>query len=131
MTSEGNLADMKYAIGQSVPRTEDPTLLRGEGQFTDDLTLPNQAHAVMVRSVHAHGVIREIDTSEALEMPGVIAVLTGEDLKDYGGLPCGMQVKSRDGTPLKKPARPSLVLDKVRFVGDPVACVIAETAAQA
>jgi aerobic carbon-monoxide dehydrogenase large subunit len=131
MTAEGNLADMKYAIGQSVPRTEDPKLLRGEGQFTDDLTLPNQAHAVMVRSVHAHGVIREIDTSEALDMPGVIAVLTGEDLKDYGGLPCGMQVKSRDGTPLKKPARPSLVLDKVRFVGDPVACVIAETAAQA
>jgi aerobic carbon-monoxide dehydrogenase large subunit len=131
MTAERDLADMKYAIGQSVPRTEDPTLLRGEGRFTDDLTLPNQAHAVMVRSVHAHGLIRDIDISEAVDMPGVLAVLTGEDLKDYGGMPCGMQIKSRDGSPLKKPARPSLVLDKVRFVGDPIACVIAETAAQA
>ena len=131
MTAESNLADMKYAIGQSVPRTEDPKLLRGEGRFTDDLNLPGQAYAAMVRSVHAHGVIREIDVSEAVDMPGVLAVLTGEDLKDYGGLPCGMQMKSRDGAPLKKPARPSLVLDKVRFVGDPVACVIAETAIQA
>ncbi|MBL6599751.1 MAG: xanthine dehydrogenase family protein molybdopterin-binding subunit, partial [Alphaproteobacteria bacterium] len=131
MNAESDLADVKYAIGQSVPRTEDPKLLRGEGRFTDDLSLPGQAHAVMVRSVHAHGVIEEIDTSEALDMPGVLMVLTGEDLKDYGGLPCGMQMKSRDGTPLHKPARPSLVLDKVRFVGDPVACVIAETAAQA
>jgi carbon-monoxide dehydrogenase large subunit len=131
MNAESDLAEMKYAIGQSVPRTEDPKLLRGEGRFTDDLSLPGQAHAVMVRSVHAHGVIEEIDTSEALDMPGVLMVLTGEDLKDYGGLPCGMQMKSRDGTPLHKPARPSLVLDKVRFVGDPVACVIAETAAQA
>jgi aerobic carbon-monoxide dehydrogenase large subunit len=131
MTAESNLADMKYAIGQSVPRTEDPKLLRGEGRFTDDLNLPNQAYAAMVRSVHAHGVIREIDVSEAVDMPGVLAVLTGEDLKEYGGLPCGMRMKSRDGTPLKKPARPSLVLDKVRFVGDPVACVIAETPAQA
>ena len=131
MTAESNLADMKYAIGQSVPRTEDPVLLRGEGRFTDDLNLPGQAHASMVRSVHAHGVIREIDISEAVTMPGVLAVLTGEDLKDYGGLPCGIGMKSRDGTPLKKPARPSLVLDKVRFVGDPVACVIAETAIQA
>ena len=131
MTAERNLADMKYAIGQSVPRTEDPKLLRGEGRFTDDLVLPNQAHAAMVRSYHAHGVIRDIDISEAIDMPGVLMVLTGEDLREYGGLPCGMQMKSRDGTPLKKPARPSLVLDKVRFVGDPVACVIAETAAQA
>jgi aerobic carbon-monoxide dehydrogenase large subunit len=131
MTAELNLADMKYAIGQSVPRTEDPMLLRGEGQFTDDLTLPNQVHAAMVRSVHAHGVILDIDISEAVDMPGVLMVLTGEELKDYGGMPCGMQIKSRDGTPLKKPARPSLVLDKVRFVGDPIACVIAETAAQA
>jgi aerobic carbon-monoxide dehydrogenase large subunit len=131
MTAEANLADQKYAIGQSVPRTEDPKLLRGEGQFTDDLTLPNQAYAAMMRSVHAHGIIRDIDISEAVDMPGVLAVLTGEDLKEYGGLPCGMQIKSRDGTPLKKPARPSLVLDKVRFVGDPIACVIAETPAQA
>ncbi|MDE0809713.1 MAG: xanthine dehydrogenase family protein molybdopterin-binding subunit, partial [Alphaproteobacteria bacterium] len=131
MTAELNLADMKYAIGQSVLRTEDPKLLRGEGQFTDDLTLPDQVHAAMVRSVHAHGAIRDIDISEAVDMPGVLMVLTGEELKEYGGLPCGMQMKSRDGTPLKKPVRPSLVLDKVRFVGDPVACVIAETAAQA
>ena len=131
MTAELNLADMKYAIGQSVLRTEDPKLLRGEGQFTDDLTLPNQVHAAMVRSVHAHGAIRDIDISEAVDMPGVLMVLTGEELKEYGGLPCGMQMKSRDGTPLKKPVRPSLVLDKVRFVGDPVACVIAESAAQA
>ena len=79
MNAESDLADMKYAVGQSVPRTEDPVLLRGEGRYTDDLSLPGQVHAVMVRSVHAHGVIQEIDTSEALDMPGVLMVLTGAE----------------------------------------------------
>ena len=131
MSVERDLADMKFAIGQSVPRTEDPMLLRGQGRFTDDLNLPNQLYAAIVRSSHAHGMIRSISTADAKAMPGVQMVLTGADLRDYGGLPNGMTMKSRDGKPLLKPARPSLVSDKVRFVGDPVACVIAETAIQA
>ena len=127
MTAKVRHDEMKYAIGQSVPRTEDPKLLRGDGQYTDDLTLQDQIYAAIVRSPIAHGIIKNIDTTEAETMPGVIAIFTGKDLSSYGNLPCGMQLKSKDGTPLKKPARPSLVTDKVRFVGDPVACVIAET----
>ena len=122
------LETMKFGVGQPVPRTEDPVLLKGEGRFTDDLSLPRQAHAVIVRSTYAHGVIKRLVKTEAAAMPGVLLVLTGSDLTDYAGLPCGMNTKSRDGTPLIKPNRPSLASDKVRFVGDPVACIIAETA---
>jgi carbon-monoxide dehydrogenase large subunit len=118
---------MKYAIGQSVPRTEDPKLLKGEGKYTDDLNLPDQVYAAIVRSPVAHGIIKDINVSDAKEMPGVLLIVTGYDLENYGNLPCGMQIKSKDGSPLKKPNRPSLVTDKVRFVGDPVACVIAQT----
>tara|TARA_Y100000588_G_scaffold341898_1_gene386268 strand:- start:62 stop:2401 length:2340 start_codon:yes stop_codon:yes gene_type:complete len=117
----------KYAIGQPVPRTEDPKLLRGDGTFTDDISLTNQLYAIIVRSNFAHGIIRNIDTTGAAKVSGVIDIITGENLRNYNDLQCGMQINSRDGTPLKKPARPSLSSDKVRFVGDPVACVIAET----
>ena len=127
MSAEVHHEEMKYAIGQSVCRTEDPKLLRGHGEYTDDLKLPNQAYAAIVRSPVAHGVIKNIDISEAKLLPGVLLILTGHDLTNYGNLPCGMQLKSKDGSPLKKPNRPSLVTDKVRFVGDPVACVIADT----
>src|SRR5665213_2380830 len=78
----------KFAVGQSVPRKEDPTLLRGQGHYTDDISLPGQAYAVMVRSQNAHGVIRSIDTQAAREMPGVLGVYTAADLKDYGPLKC-------------------------------------------
>src|SRR6185295_16377413 len=124
---------MKFGIGQPVPRQEDPTLLRGEGRYTDDMNLPNQAYCVMVRSQVAHGVIKGIDTAEAKAMPGVLGVWTGADLNaaGYGTLKTLIPVPNRDGSPMKTPARRSLATDKVRFVGDPVAFVVAETTAQA
>jgi aerobic carbon-monoxide dehydrogenase large subunit len=123
----GQLAVEKFAVGQSVPRVEDPMLLRGQGRYTDDVSLPGQAYAVMVRSRHGHGVIRAIRTEAARQMPGVLAVYTAADLEGYGPLKCNMPLKNRDGSPMKKPWRGVLAKDKVRYVGDPVACVIAET----
>ncbi|MGA9323369.1 MAG: xanthine dehydrogenase family protein molybdopterin-binding subunit [Xanthobacteraceae bacterium] len=102
-------------------------LLRGHGRYTDDVSLPGQAYAVMVRSRHGHGVLRAVNTEAARKMPGVLAVYTAADLEGYGPLKCNMPLKSRDGSPLKKPWRGALARDKVRYVGDPVACVIAET----
>src|SRR6266849_10644739 len=126
-----SLALMKFGIGQPVPRTEDPTLVRGAGRYTDDVKLPNEAHAVMVRSRVAHGVIKGIDTSAARAMPGVLGVYTGADLAEYGTLKCIVPFNSRDGTPMKRPPRPALPTDKVRFVGDPIAFAVAETLLQA
>ena len=130
-TAETALSLTKFGIGQPVRRSEDPTLLRGEGQYTDDVNRPGQAYAVLVRSSIAHGIIRSIDTAAAKGMPGVLAVLTAEDLAGYGGLKCNLPLKNRDGSPIKYVPRPALVSDKVRYVGDPVACVVAETVAQA
>jgi aerobic carbon-monoxide dehydrogenase large subunit len=129
----GAWAVQKFGVGQPVPRTEDPKLVRGEGRYTDDLSLPGQAYAAIVRSSHAHGLLEGIDTAAARAMPGVLAIYTGADLQaaGYGGLKCVPPFKNRDGTPMKKPLRPALAVDKVRFVGDPVACVIADTAIQA
>src|ERR1700722_11980094 len=121
----------KFAVGQSVPRKEDPTLLRGRGRYTDDVSLPGQAYAVMVRSQNAHGIIRAIDIEAAAKMPGVLGVYTGADLKGYGLLKCVVPFNNRDGTPMKKPLREALAKDKVRYVGDPVAFVVAETLLQA
>ena len=129
--NESQMAMQKFGVGQPVPRTEDPKLVRGEGRYTDDVSLQGQAYAVMVRSTHAHGLIRNIDTAEARAMPGVLGIYTGADLTGYGGLKCFPPLKNRDGTPMKKPPRPALPTDKVRFVGDPIACVVAETLAQA
>jgi carbon-monoxide dehydrogenase large subunit len=128
---EANLAVSKFGVGQPVLRKEDPTLVSGRGRYADDINLTGQAYAAIVRSREAHGIIRGIDTSAARAMPGVLAVYTGEDLKAYGGLKCTLPLKNRDGTPLRYTPRPALTSDKVRFVGDPVACVVAETAAQA
>jgi len=130
LTAEA-LATQKFAIGQSVPRTEDPQLLRGKGRYTDDISLPGQAYAVMVRSQNAHGVIRAIETAAARKMPGVIGVYTAADLQGYGPLKCVVPFNNRDGTPMKKPLREALAKDKVRYVGDPVAFVVAETLLQA
>ncbi len=115
------------AIGEPLLRSEDPKLLRGEGRYTDDLQLPGQAYCVMVRSRYAHGVIRSINTDAARKMPGVLAVYTGADLSGYGLLKSSLPFKSRDGSDMRHTGRPALVSDKVRFVGDPIACVIAET----
>src|ERR1700731_352454 len=123
----------KFGIGQPVRRTEDPKLVRGEGRFTDDVGAAGQAYAVMVRSRHAHGVIRAIDVEAARALPGVLGVYTGADLSaaGYGTFKCIVTFNNRDGSPMRKPPRPALPTDKVRFVGDPVACVVAETLLQA
>lgn len=130
-TTETALSLTKFGIGQPVTRKEDPILVQGQGRYNDDINLPKQAHAWLVRSSEPHGIIRGIDTEAAKGMPGVLAVLTGDDLKDYNGLKCYLPIKSRDGSGIKHVPRPALASDKVRFVGDPVACVIAETVAQA
>jgi aerobic carbon-monoxide dehydrogenase large subunit len=123
----------RYAIGQPVPRSEDPVLLRGEGQYADDVSLPGQAYAAMVRSGHAHGVIRKIDTAAARRMPGVLSVLTAADLAaaGVGPLPPRQVMNNRDGTPMLSPVRYALATDKVRHVGEAIAAVVARTLAQA
>ena len=121
------MAVEKFAVGQSAPRKEDPMLLRGQGHYTDDIALPGQAYAVMVRSQNGHGVIRAIDVEAARKMPAVLGVYTSADLKAYGPLKCIVPFNNRDGSPMKKPLRTALATDKVRYVGDPVAFVVAET----
>src|SRR6187401_425086 len=130
-TTETALSLTKFGVGQPVRRSEDPTLVRGQGRYTDDVSQSNQAYAVMVRSRDAHGVIRSVDTTAAKAMPGVLAVYTAADLTGYGPLKCPLPLKNRDGSAIRYTPRPALAGDKVRFVGDPVACVIAETVAQA
>ena len=130
-TAETALSLTKFGVGQPVRRSEDPTLVRGLGHYTDDVSRPGQAYAVMMRSSLAHGIIRSIDIEAAKAMPGVLAVLTAADLAGFGGLKCNLPLKNRDGSPIHYVPRPALASDKVRFVGDPVACVIAETVAQA
>ena len=130
--TEHELSTMKFGMGQPVPRTEDPTLLTGQGQYTDDLHVEGQMYGYVVRSPYAHGVIKGIDTAAA-KMPGVIAVYTAEglDAVGYGSVPCVVPFKNRDGSEMHKPQRPGLCRDKVRYVGDSVAFVVAETYAQA
>src|SRR3954468_21981601 len=120
----------KFALGQGLSRLEDETLLRGAGRYTDDFALPDAAHAVIIRSPHAHARIRNISVPK---MPGVIAVLTGKDVAadGLGDVPCLIPVVNLDGTNRKETPRPVLALDTVRHVGDHVALVIAETLAQA
>jgi carbon-monoxide dehydrogenase large subunit len=130
---ETAIALQKFGVGQPVLRKEDDTLVRGKGKYTDDFNLPSQAYAWIVRSSHAHGIIKGIDTSAAKVMPGVLGVWTGADLASagYGPYTCGLPLKNRDGTPLLQTNRSALMSDKVRYVGDPVAFVVAETLAQA
>ncbi|CAA9290630.1 MAG: Carbon monoxide dehydrogenase large chain [uncultured Acetobacteraceae bacterium] len=124
---------LKFGIGQPVPRQEDPVLLQGRGRYTDDIDLPGQLYCVVVRSPYAHGVIRGIDTAPAREVPGVVGAWTGADLQaaGFGTMSCSLPLKNRDGSPIRNIQRPSLATDKVRFVGDPVAFVVAETRAAA
>jgi len=123
----------KYGIGQPVLRFEDPRLLRGQGRFVNDVNLPGQVHAVFVRSPHAHARIRSIDIEAAKLAPGVAAVLTGHDVVADGlGMPkANVPRKRPDGKPMFAPQRPALVTDRVRYVGDPVVMVVADTLAQA
>ncbi len=116
----------KY-IGQSVKRVEDKRFITGQGRYTDDIVLPRMVHAYILRSPYAHARIKSIDTSEALAMKGVVAIYTGKDFENINGVPCGWQVNFKDGTTMREPKHPLLVLDKVKHAGDGVAMVVAET----
>ena len=122
----------EFAIGQSVSRFEDPRLLRGGGRYVGDIVLPGMTFGHVLRSPHAHARIRSIDASRAKAAPGVLAVLTGADWQasGWGDLPVPGGLKRRDGTSFRPPY-PALVKDRVRFAGDYVAFVVAETLLQA
>ena len=119
------------AIGQSVLRKEDGRFLTGTGQFTDDVTMVRQTHAYFLRSPHAHAAIRSIDVVKAKTLPGVVEIFTGADLTGVNGLPCGWLITGTDGKPMNEPPHPVLAQGKVRYVGDAVALVIAESIAEA
>ena len=131
ISAENDIALQKFGVGQPVPRKEDDALVRGKGTYTDDLSLPDQAYAWIVRSTHAHGLIKGIDTEAAKAMPGVLGVWTGKDLAGYTPFHAALPLQNRDGSPLLQTNRLPLMTDKVRFVGDPVAFVVAETLSQA
>ncbi|ALK10007.1 xanthine dehydrogenase family protein molybdopterin-binding subunit [Blastochloris viridis] len=116
-------------IGEAVKRKEDHRFITGKGQYTDDINRPGQTYAHFLRSPHAHALVRGIDATAARALPGVIAVFTGADLAadNIGALPCGWMIHSKDGSPMKAPGHPCLAQGKVRYVGDPVAVIIAET----
>jgi carbon-monoxide dehydrogenase large subunit len=123
----------EFAVGQPVPRFEDPRLVRGGGRYVADMALPRMAHGYVLRSPHAHAKIRSIDTTAAKAAPGVIAVVTGADWEasGFGDLPVPSGRKRRDGSPMYRPRYRALVKDRVRWVGDYVAFVVAETYHQA
>src|SRR5216683_2323622 len=123
----------EFAVGQPVPRFEDPRLLRGGGRYVDDMVQPRMAFGHVLRSPHAHARIRSIDVSRATAAPGVLAVLTGADWQQsgWGDLPVPDGMRRRGGGPMYRPRFPALVTDRVRWVGDYVAFVVAETKHQA
>ncbi len=114
-------------IGQSVVRREDARFLTGRGQYTDDITHHGQTYGYFLRSPHAHAKIVSISTAAAAGAHGVLGVFTGDDFKDIGGLPCGWLINNIDGTPMKEPKHPVIAHGKVRYVGDRVALIVAET----
>ena len=118
-------------IGAPVRRKEDFRFITGKGRYVDDINRPGQAHAWFLRSPHAHANIRSIDTAAAKAAPGVIDVFTGDDIAGVGGLICGWMIMSKDGSPMKAGPHPALAQGKVRYVGDHVAVIIADTLAQA
>jgi carbon-monoxide dehydrogenase large subunit len=120
-------------IGAAVRRREDRRFITGKGHFTDDVSRAGQACAHFLRSPHAHARIRRIDAAAAAAMPGVLAVLTGDDLKSdkIGNLICGWMITSKDGSPMKMAAHPALAQEKVNHVGDAIAVIVAETLLQA
>jgi carbon-monoxide dehydrogenase large subunit len=121
----------QFGIGQPVRRVEDRRFITGRGRYLDDIVRPRQAQAVFLRSPYAHANIRAIDTAAATTVPGVLAVLTGDDLArdGLGTVPCVSGLTNRDGSAAAMPKRPAIMVDRVRHVGDTVAMVVAETAA--
>ncbi len=125
---------MKFGVGQAIPRKEDRRFVTGTGRYLDDITLDREARAYVLRSPYAHATIKSIDATAARKAPGVIAVLTGIDAAadEVAPLPCLAHPGNKPGTPEQNfPERPVLAKDKVRFVGDPVALIVAETLEQA
>src|ERR1700740_1754775 len=120
-------------IGASVKRKEDRRFITGKGRYVDDIKLVGLTHAHFIRSPHAHAKVKGIDLSEAMKLPGVVAVLTGQQIVDdkVGNLICGWAITSRDGTPMKMGAWPAMAAETGRFAGQAVAVVIAETKNQA
>src|ERR1700754_128028 len=120
-------------IGARVKRKEDQRFLTGTGRYVDDLPLARATYAYFLRSPHAHAKIKSIDTGAAKAMPGVVEIFTGKDTADakVGGLICGWVVKGKDGQPHKSPPHPVMALDTVRYVGDTVAMVVANSADEA
>jgi len=123
----------EFGIGQAVPRFEDPRLVRGEGRYVSDVSFPGMAYGYVLRSQHAHARIVSLNTEKAKAAPGVLSVLTGADWEasGFGDLPVPGGMKRRDGSPLYRPRYPALVKDRVRWIGDCVAFVVAETYHQA
>ncbi|TIX98791.1 MAG: xanthine dehydrogenase family protein molybdopterin-binding subunit, partial [Mesorhizobium sp.] len=120
-------------VGARVARKEDKRFITGAGRYVDDMVVPGMKHAAFVRSPHAHAEIKKIDVKKAEAMPGVIGVLTGKELKvdGIGNLICGWTIHSKDGSPMKMGAWSPLAIDRVRYVGDAVVVVVAETKGQA
>lgn len=116
-------------IGARVVRKEDKRFITGKGRYVDDIKLVGMTHAHFIRSPHAHAKVKKIDLSAALKMPGVVAVLTGQQLVDdkVGNLICGWAITSKDGSPMKMGAWPAMAPETVRFVGQAVAVVIADS----
>ncbi len=116
-------------IGARVVRKEDKRFITGKGRYVDDIKLLGMTHAHFIRSPHAHAKVKKIDSSAALQMPGVVAVLTGRELVDdkVGNLICGWAITSKDGSPMKMGAWPAMAPETVRFVGQAVAVVIADS----
>jgi carbon-monoxide dehydrogenase large subunit len=123
----------EFAIGQPVPRFEDPRLVKGAGRYVADMVFPGMVFGYVLRSPHAHARIRAIDTSNAKAAPGVLAVLTSANYKaaGFGDLPVPGGLQRRDGAPGYRPRYPALAEDRVRMIGDYVAFVVAETYYQA
>lgn len=121
----------EFSIGKPVRRSEDPALVRGQGRYSDDVSVAGQAYGAVVRSAHAHGSIRSVDTQAASAMPGVLAVYTGADLSAYAAQKSPFPLKSDDGAPMRGNGTMFFATDKVRYVGDPIALVVAETEMQA
>jgi aerobic carbon-monoxide dehydrogenase large subunit len=123
----------KFGLAQSVRRIEDPRLLKGDGRYTDDIVLPGMLHGIVLRSPHAAATIKGIDTKQAASVKGVKAIYTAADLEADGiaPMPCAAPVQNRDGSDMANPPHPALVGDAVRYVGDPVAFIVADNAAAA
>jgi carbon-monoxide dehydrogenase large subunit len=120
-------------IGAAVRRTEDQRFITGKGRYVADFNRPGQTQAYVIRSPHAHTRIKGINSAAAMAMPGVLAVITGDELSaaKVGNLVCGWMVLSKDGSPMKMAPHPPLAVGKACYVGEPVAVVVAETLAQA